>query len=81
MYPTSTQCRTQQARHEATAAETGVADVRRRSTAAARAWAAEAVRADRREAPFDGYLSRIAVANDELARSASENPDRGRADG
>lgn len=81
MYPTATQCRTQQARHEATAATTRVDDVRRRSVAAARAWEAEAVRADRREAPFDGYLTKLAAASRDSDAMASENPDRGRAAG
>jgi hypothetical protein len=80
MYPTSEQCRTQQARHEAVLATSDVTDVRRRATAAARAWSQEALRADQREAPFQGYLWRLTadhqMTSADLNCLTSENPDR-----
>lgn len=73
MYPTATLCRAQQARHEDCAATTTLENVRRRSVAAARAWGAEALKADRREAMRLGRLAELPDL------SASENPDRGMA--
>lgn len=79
MHPTSTLCREQQARHEATAATTTLDNVRRRSTAAATAWRIEAGKADRREARQRGAPA-WASATLSPPTDLSENPDRGIAD-
>lgn len=77
MYPTSTLCRTQEARQRALASDTMLDNVRRIAENAAAAWANEAVVAERREAR---HARSSETAGLELQadrdRNASENPDR-----
>lgn len=79
MYPSATLCRAQQAQHEKCAATTTLENVRRRSVAAAKAWGAEALNADRRDAMRIGRPLTNVRPETELDALLSENPDRGSA--
>ena len=87
MKPSSTLCRTQEARQHALAAGTNLANVKAIAMMAAAAWAKEALIADKREQRLT--LSRPVAAPSAgtgiepprpYDHSFSENPDRGFAD-
>jgi len=83
MQPSTSLCRTQEARQHALARTTTLDNVRSVATAAAAAWAKEGVASKLRE---DRKLRSSAIANiaaelqPSLDSLLSENPDRGQAD-
>jgi hypothetical protein len=85
MYPSSARCRAQETFQRSRAATTSLINVRRVSEQAAKAWAIEALLAEKREEREEARVARVDQARpiqlQELHDSdLSENPDRGRAD-
>lgn len=86
MKPTAIMCRAQQARHLTLATNAALPNVRDIATAAAAAWAREAIDADKRDkrtalrqqSALGAAIALEMVATED--RSFSENPDRGFAD-
>ena len=87
MYPSADLCRLQEAFQRRRAESAQLGNVRSIAQKAAAAWGAEALCAEGREHRQEqlrlaraGELAREALANQQLDRGISENPDLGRAD-